>query len=681
MFWFELIVMAFILYYTDILFDSKQLVVFFQSGLYGYFGANICGIIFPAVVAYFEILAWLRTPDSDYVLMRMPFAVAALLAVLLVGTQTHVLTLTLVSAFHLKKHPLLQKAKQAEFVESAVSPLVQLHCILCYFCHVEQIRNSIAEESAIYGMMASVVQSMLSLGLALALRDKSDTEVLGLYGRINGWSSPDLYALLLTRSLEVASRTLSFSLVCLSVRGPLLAQAMAALLTLYGSMVLLAFGYLARPPDVFTAMFAHPGQLLENSSILPLWRSIAVQLVLSLAAGVLQFLTWQGGPSYIEFFPDCKPAPMPVLAIWLLATGGSLCGLIALNWYSKTMAENPYVEEVLKLSGGGCVKLSKLVRIAGGSVGRAVWRALPANKPVLVDTNDLDYLTSSDDLGGACGWLRSEVHLMLARASQSGALEVVQRTVAMIPPSQVTGLDVACCFQYDSDDAIAEELLTVVASSSHWTVLSFARCIWIPANAWKTLSGCSFPELKKADLAYCFLKQGEGAETAFEVLARSTQLEEINLDACIEIPAEAWERVPAGCWPQLARMTWPRTVPAQQKDRILAGRRLLPANNQNTNQQIEESLGEQGRDATNTEALQAISLVSTKLVVVRGMMEERLSWTLKWIRTTRNSFKLPNVKIAIATGCFDVQAEAAEDLLGILTASTQLEELMLQFLF
>jgi len=66
-------------------------------------------------------------------------------------------------------------------------------------------------------MAVSIGISCFSAGLGFASRDKMDSAVLGLPGKI-GWG-PTMCCLVVARSLEVGSKMFAFNLIHISIRG------------------------------------------------------------------------------------------------------------------------------------------------------------------------------------------------------------------------------------------------------------------------------------------------------------------------------------------------------------------------------------------------------------------------------------------------------------------------------
>ena len=108
-----------------------------------------------------------------------------------------------------------------QVAESATSALVQTNFLISALGGVSQIQALELSEEQLQSMQLSVAVSCLSLGLGFASRDKADSAVLGLPGKL-GWDAT-MAALVLTRCMEVSSRVFAYNILQVSVRGwPLL---------------------------------------------------------------------------------------------------------------------------------------------------------------------------------------------------------------------------------------------------------------------------------------------------------------------------------------------------------------------------------------------------------------------------------------------------------------------------
>ena len=183
---------------------------------------------------------------------------------------------------------------------------------------IEQIRALELSDDQLQSLALSVAVSCFSLGLGFAGRDKADSAVLGLPGKL-GWS-PSFAALIFARCLEVLSRVVAYSVLQISLRGyPLLrftglgagafallaarvafpeaswADRAAARLGVHAfgvSFEVLSYNSVKSE----AAVIAHPGQILEPQSLLklqllggqPLVQDRNVSYVHRTGAGVLE---------------------------------------------------------------------------------------------------------------------------------------------------------------------------------------------------------------------------------------------------------------------------------------------------------------------------------------------------------------------------------------------------------
>ena len=115
----------------------------------------------------------------------------------------------------------LNVRSSAQVAESAVSALVQMNFLVSALGRIAQIEALELSDEELNSMKLSVLVSCFSLGLGFASRDKADSAVLGLPGKV-GWG-PTMAGLVLARSLEVFSRILAVNVLQASLRGlPLL---------------------------------------------------------------------------------------------------------------------------------------------------------------------------------------------------------------------------------------------------------------------------------------------------------------------------------------------------------------------------------------------------------------------------------------------------------------------------
>ena len=104
-----------------------------------------------------------------------------------------------------------------QVAESAISALVQTNFLVCYVAGVTAIADLELPTAKLQSMALSVLVSCFSSGLSFAGRDKKDSSVLGLPGKI-GWG-PTMMCLVLVRSLETGSQMAAFNIIHVTLRG------------------------------------------------------------------------------------------------------------------------------------------------------------------------------------------------------------------------------------------------------------------------------------------------------------------------------------------------------------------------------------------------------------------------------------------------------------------------------
>eukprot|EP00439_Symbiodinium_sp_Y106_P033077 s7518_g3.t4 len=302
MWWVDLSLLTLALFYIDVLLDVKQLFLFYSAGLHGYLLLNMIGMVLPIMFTSMEAVKFGRTPSPDQDFVSSFISPIALVPLLVFATV---------------KHPMLSGAKFAEVAESATSALVQTNFLISALGGVSQIEALELSEDQLQSMQLSVAVSCFSLGLGFASRDKADSAVLGLPGKL-GWDAT-MAALVLARSMEVFSRVFAYNILQVSVRGwPLLrfGSLVAVGLVLVSARLLFPDASLA---DVAASTIAHPGQILEPSSLLPLQNSLFLHGLLVAAAGGSQLLV------HISAAPDAsKMLPSTLLIAWLVSSSAQL---------------------------------------------------------------------------------------------------------------------------------------------------------------------------------------------------------------------------------------------------------------------------------------------------------------------------------------------------------------------
>ena len=89
---------------------------------------------------------------------------------------------------------------------------------MSFMVGIQSIASIKFSSADLVSMAVSIGISCFSAGLGFASRDKMDSAVLGLPGKI-GWG-PTMCCLVAARSLEVGSKMFAFNLIHISIRGP-----------------------------------------------------------------------------------------------------------------------------------------------------------------------------------------------------------------------------------------------------------------------------------------------------------------------------------------------------------------------------------------------------------------------------------------------------------------------------
>ena len=89
-----------VLYYVDIALDLKQLCLFWQKRLFGYFFLNVAGLALPPIFTTLEAVDFLdrRSPEQDRLKKVLPPKMVVPAMLLSICTQTHMLLLVAASA-------------------------------------------------------------------------------------------------------------------------------------------------------------------------------------------------------------------------------------------------------------------------------------------------------------------------------------------------------------------------------------------------------------------------------------------------------------------------------------------------------------------------------------------------------------------------------------------------------
>ncbi|CAE7221218.1 unnamed protein product, partial [Symbiodinium necroappetens] len=449
---------------------------------------------------------------------------------------------------------------QRQVAEAAVSALVQTNFLVSALGGMAQIEALELSDDQLDSMKISVLVSCFSLGLGFASRDKADSAVLELPGKV-GWG-PTMGGLVLARSLEVFSRILALNVLQASLRGfPLLRFAGLGAVALAFLAACLAFPD-ASWADAAAAVIAHPGQLLEPNSLLK-WRySCMIHVVLVAAAGGGQLLLRTS-----TVLPDM------LLIAWLVpgltcpsqsrvVSFVSWAALGLLSWLGHHV-EQPRFAALA--SGDEPVVAYSSLRAGfpspDGQVPKAVLAAMQGKVAVDLTTDAAARGLTQQGLERileSTGDVRFDGGLIERLAIPQ---EAVVEGVATLHPATLhlpDFVDVPADSwerlgaSLDSERLRKANLDTCFRDSGEGSkplLAALARCRKL--KAWAELGAAEWPELRKARFKWCFCLRGEGSEELLAALGRSRQLEEVDFSRCDAIPDAAWELLGDGAWPRL----------------------------------------------------------------------------------------------------------------------------------
>ncbi|CAE7506792.1 unnamed protein product [Symbiodinium necroappetens] len=127
---------------------------------------------------------------------------------------------------------------------------------------------------------------------------------------------------------------------------------------------------------------------------------------------------------------------------------------------------------------------------------------------------------------------------------------------------QLRKADFSRCFDEDSEGGEgAAVLLSALARCRQLQELGMYGCDQIPAAAWQQLEGATWSKLTKVNFQGCFDKESKGAGGAaglLAALARCTELQELGMYDCSQIPAAAWQQLEGAHWPKLTKANFYR---------------------------------------------------------------------------------------------------------------------------
>ncbi|CAK9018047.1 unnamed protein product [Durusdinium trenchii] len=581
-FWLELILLHFGLPYMDLVLDIMQLRLFATTGMYDYVLFNLTGLALPVLISIRHVLEFFsqRNPELDVLEAGGRYcapclAIAMVLAVVL---QMHIVCLTVWSASMRKMHPLLACVKSAEVGEAAVSAVVQMNFLVCMLAGVDAFSTLDLDTSQVWRLGASICISCFSLGLAFASKDTVGSKVLGLPGKLEMAPEPVLAGLVVVRALEVASRILSINVIHISTRmrsisvgGPV-----AILLLLLTSCLLLNEGGV---PDYIAGVIGHPGQVLEQTSLLSIYRSLLVHCVLMLVALGLQLAARPAD----SVFDDAKVMPDWLMGLWLSTGIVSTVSLIAFARHGSQVEHPIFVG--LKQKGANVDYLSYSALAAELQNNEVPKAAMEAAAAVCCIDADLQNGHLDPKSSKTIAAIVAPVRHMRRVSIRCDAISQLAKFVAgslLESPAAMTRADsqndvlqAMCNCQWgtsqpaqtqtstwpasrgesgESIRQVAVALVSVLAVSNVLEELHLVDCRLIPQDAWMKLCNAKWKQLQKADFTGCFDRgRGKGAAALLEVLAQCSQLKELHLVHCNKIPGKAWMKLDNAKWKQLQK--------------------------------------------------------------------------------------------------------------------------------
>ena len=532
------------LYYFDVVTDLQQLLLFFDEGQYTYLAISCFGIAIPMIGTIVDSVKWSegKVPRAQCDIFRrmVPFlAVRLVLVVASVLTQLHVLLLVLASTCMRVKHDLLQGAKQSEVVEAAISALLQSN----YWCLTVVGLESIPGAS-FRSLTLSLLTSCASLSFSFASRDKVDTKVLHVPGKL-AWG-PLFISLIFFRALEVTSRLLAINMLHLATRAVPVGGPVAVAL-----LVATAWRYFpeANLSQILAAAIAHPGQvLLGDRSRLPLCISLWMQVVLQLVAiglqGLLHVTNWS---------LDAKMVPWPLLTLSVSASIVGSLGLCVLARLGSRM-QHPFFQEVAQDCNLTCTALATAVDLP----------KLFVSVLAAVDEITLDLEALKDDML-LQKLEKAKTKVCISASSMQKLEEDLEQTWEQILRLNVSDVDFSeCkCLSNLTWDQCHWHLRTVqfrrncpaaalgmLARCAQLEELTLRDC-HLALSDFEMLRMATWKSLKFATFAWCSLDESQAA-AALAVLSQCEKLEVVNFYGNDFPTQAAWDELLAGKpWPAL----------------------------------------------------------------------------------------------------------------------------------
>ncbi|OLP86997.1 hypothetical protein AK812_SmicGene31833 [Symbiodinium microadriaticum] len=622
------------LFYVDIALDVKQLGLFWQNKLFGYFFLNVAGMALPPVFTTLEAVDFLdwRSPEEDRLKKVLPPKMVVPAMLLSICTQTHMLLLVAASALSRAilclQEPSMQRQvlcspvdteslrlnvrSSAQVAESAVSALVQMNFLVSALGRIAQIEALELSDEELNSMKLSVLVSCFSLGLGFASRDKADSAVLGLPGKV-GWG-PTMAGLVLARSLEVFSRILAVNVLQASLRGlPLLRFAGVGAVALAFLAACLAFpdaswadaalrccdspasellhslssrlAWPSRTPPGPTpqplgsarqlqaqlqarcklnstnhvlgaslapseaAVIAHPGQILEPNSLLKL-RLLGGQLRVEFELG-------EGGMQR-----DAEALYSLIIHVVLVSAAGGgqlllrtstvLPDTLLIAWLVPVLTCPSQSQVVSFLSWAALGLLSWL----GHHVNHPRFAALASGgeEPVIAYSTLLAGFPTPDGQVPKAVLAAMQGKVAVDLTSDAAARGLTQQGLERILES--TG-DVRFDVDVLERLAIPREAVVEGLATSHPTTLHLPDFQNVPADSWERLgASLDSDRLRKVDLTLCFEFCGAGCKALLAGLARCRKLQDLAMDKSWQVPGEAWAELGAAEWPELRKASF-----------------------------------------------------------------------------------------------------------------------------
>lgn len=388
--------------------------------------------------------------------------------------------------------------------------------------------------------------------------------------------------LVLVRSLEVASRMAAFNMIHVSLRGTGFLGHLSGPLTAFAVLALAKLSFHeAETTDLLVSLFGHPGQVLEPQSLLPLWRSLMIHLMVLLVAGLPQLLL-RSDTKYQAWMPNAfdgaKELPTNLLWAWLLTSIGSLLGLTFFGLFGIWL-KHPLFDRVRQKDGSITFSSLAVVLNSKGSQVPKAALAAAVNEIIEVDGGHLDKASFQEFIDSMCSLSVSGSTFHHLQSSYTGGLQpemTMAEAMKLLAQCNLVWLNLdscweirmeewqqlrgaswqlkkahfARCFNDRSKGAGGAEILMEVLRTCPLEELNFSNCWMIPSQAWQKLRDGSAWRLQSVNLTVCFdsrSRGASGAEVLMEVLQKCP-LTELNCYDCYRISPSAWQRLAGATW-------------------------------------------------------------------------------------------------------------------------------------